>query len=953
MADRRQPAAEGELLDRSRKLSFTFDGRKVQAFEGDTVGSALHAAGVDTLSRSFKYHRPRGLLCGDGRCPNCLVNIDGVPNVRACTEPAREGMQVKHQNAWPSLKYDAMAMNGRFDFLLPVGFYYKTFIRPRRAWPYYEKVLRRLAGLGKIDPQARPHTAYRKRSVYCDVLVVGAGPAGCGAALEAAGRGAKTVLLDSQVRAGGHLQVSTAAAGLEDVLASGSGIATAAKLQALVAASPNIEHFSSTTAFGMYEDHLVAAVQGETMLRIRAKQIIIATGAAERPAVFENNDLPGVMLATGALRLARLYGTRPGTRAVVVTDDDHGLEAATELTAAGVGVTAVIDARPTSGSAPVGAELLTSARIVKASGRGHVGSVTVEVDGARREIGCDLVAVATRLEPVTQLLAQDGARPEYSAAAGEFVPAALPAGLIAAGDIRGFRHAALAYDDGRLAGAEAAATLGFGPAPDGRDEWRVRWQAARDGHRVLETITMPPGKKQFVCVCEDVTVKDLKQAIGEGYAGIELLKRYSTVTMGPCQGKMCQGNAARLHALIAGEPTAQTGLTTARPPYTPVALGALAGPHRSPVRRTGMHYRHDALKPTWMDMGEWKRPLVYTTIDHETRAVHEAVGLIDVSTLGKLDIKGTDAGAFLDWLHPNRFSDLKVGRVRYRAMLDDAGIIIDDGTVARLGEKHFIISTTTGNIEAVDQWLKWWLTSGDRDVTVTNVTSEYAAVNLAGPKARDVLAKLTSLDVSKEAMPYLAAAQGDVAGVPALILRIGFVGELGYEMHFPADYADYLWDALMDAGREFGIVPFGVEAQRVLRLEKQHAIVGQDTDALSQPYEAGMGWIVKPDKDDFVGRDAVAVFKAQGEQQALVGFEIAGHTVPAEGEAIVNGDEIAGRVTSSKYSPYLGKTIGLGWVPVADAADGRTITIRSKGALVTATVRTKPFYDPEGLRLRM
>jgi sarcosine oxidase subunit alpha len=451
-------------------------------------------------------------------------------------------------------------------------------------------------------------------------------------------------------------------------------------------------------------------------------------------------------------------------------------------------------------------------------------------------------------------------------------------------------------------------------------------------------------------------VKDIRRALGEGFDSLETVKRYSTVTMGPCQGKMCHSMSARVHAGLTSQSPAATGLTTARPPYQPVTLAALAGPHMSPVRRTPIHERHQSLGATWMDMGEWKRPLYYTSVDRECRAVREAAGIIDVSTLGKLELNGAGCGEFLDWLHPNRFSDLRSGRVRYRVMCDDAGIVLDDGTVARLGPNRFFLTTGTTALDAVDQWLAWWLAGSERDVRVVNVTSQYAAINLAGPRAREVIARLTPLDVSAKAMPYLAAIEGEVAGVPAIILRIGFVGELGYEIHVPADYGVHVWDALLDAGKDLGIAPFGVEAQRVLRLEKQHLIPGQDTDALSNPIEAGLDWAVKSEKPDFIGRDALALVASQGRQNLLVGFEVLGPEVPAEGAAVVRDGRAIGRVTSCKRSEVVGRAIGLAWVPADCAADGSPLTIRlgvgKDGATTSATVRVRPFYDPDGARLR-
>jgi sarcosine oxidase subunit alpha len=458
--------------------------------------------------------------------------------------------------------------------------------------------------------------------------------------------------------------------------------------------------------------------------------------------------------------------------------------------------------------------------------------------------------------------------------------------------------------------------------------------------------------KQFVCLCEDVSTKDIKNALREGFDDIQTLKRYTTVTMGPCQGKMCHHSSVELCASMTGHTVAATGTTTTRPPAVPVPLGLLAGPAHDLTRHTPPHHRHPDSGVTWMDMGAWKRPLVYSSIENECRAVHERVGIIDVSTLGKLDVKGRDAAAYLEWIHPNRVANLKPGRIRYRVMLDDAGIIVDDGTIARLGADHFLVTTGTGTLESVEQWLEWWLADGKRCVHVTNVTAALGAVNVAGPKSRELLLRLTDIDLSSAAVPYMGAVEGSVAGVPTLFMRIGFVGELGYELHFPAEYGEYLWNTLLEAGRDLGIAPFGVEAQRVLRLEKLHIIPGHDTDALSNPYEADMGWAVKLEKPDFVGRAAMARMNGQPLRQRLVGFEMVDGVLPAEGDAVVAGNFPVGRVTSAKRSPLLGRTIGLAWVPPDLAVEGSLFTVKSNDRLAEGRVVLKPFYDPDGERLK-
>jgi sarcosine oxidase subunit alpha len=970
----RLPFAPGEEIDRSRTVKFTFDGRPYSAYAGDTIASALTAAGVSVLSRSFKYHRPRGVLCAAGRCPNCMVDVDGVPNVRACVERVREGMVVRGQNAWPSVATDLEAVFERFSPLLPVGFYYKTFIRPRWLWPAYEAVLRRLAGLGTVDIRSATAQETRKVNLHCDVAVIGAGPAGTLAAVAAGEAGARVVLIDDQAAPGGHLRWSGAAPAGDPRVAGLTGPAAVARLQALLGATPGVQYISDATAFGVYEGNLIGASKGSDMYRVRARQVVVATGAQERPSLFRNNDRPGVMLASAALRMARLYGVRPGRRAVVVTDGDYGRQAAEELGRLGIEVAEVVDTNGSRGEA---------GRVIGARGVGRVSHAVVEANGRRRAVACDLILMAGRPEPEIALLAQCGVRPRYDGAAGVFVPGELVDGVWAIGHVTGEpgegEAVASATAVGRAA-AEAAlgrtsktSTAGATAVAPGRGTRSGQSAAGLGKHEAPATprggngatpALAAAGGRTFVCVCEDVTTKDIRGALDEGFDSLETVKRYSTATMGPCQGKMCHSLSARVHAAMTGASPASTGLTTARPPFQPVSLGALAGPHMSPVRRTPLHDRHEQLGATWMDMGDWKRPLHYGSVDDECRAVHEAAGVIDVTTLGKLEVSGRDAGAFLDWLHPNRFSDLRVGRVRYRVMCDDAGIVLDDGTVARLGADRFFVTTGTTAFDAVDQWLAWWLAGSTRDVRAVNVTSQYAAINLAGPGARQVIARLTSLDVSSKGMPYLAAIEGAVAGAAAIILRIGFVGELGYEIHVPADYAVHVWDSLLDAGRELGIRPFGVEAQRVLRLEKQHLIPGQDTDALSNPIEAGLAWAVKEDKPDYIGRDALRLVldglrkpERDGRaHSALVGFEVDGPAVPAEGAVVVSDGRAIGRVTSCKWSATLGRAIGMAWLPSGVAQEGQRFTVRlgvgTAGTTTTGIVRLKSFYDPDGARLR-
>ncbi len=949
----RLPQRDGERIDRDREVSFTFDGKRVVGVEGDTIGSALFASGRRTFSRSFKYHRPRGLLCCAGQCPNCLVQVDDAPGVRACTEPVREGMRVEHMNASPSLDFDVMRatekVGGPFT---PPGFYYKTFIRPRRLWPLYEKVLRHAAGLGKLRKSQRERewrTEYRRR--HADVLVVGGGAAGLSAGIAAAELGADVVLCDEGPEPGGRL------------LAEG-GRSHARELVSRARAA-GVEVLPSAPALGAF-DGLVPVWQGDTLHQVRAQRIVFATGTIEQPLLFAGNDLPGVMLSGGALRLAALYAVRPGTRAVVAAVCDRGLEAALALQDAGVEIAAVADMRQGGPSAAFAAlerasiGVMRGARVVAAHGRKQVERVTLASDHiGEMEVACDLLVVSGGSAPATSLLSQAGARTAYDAERGVFALSELPGDVLAAGEVAGAGALEEAELSGAVAGAEAAHALGMGDA-DSRDRAeggleRLAELARRPAHvAVPEPVAATGGGKCFACLCEDVTVKDIHLSVAEGYDSIELSKRYTTTTMGPCQGRMCQLPAVRQMAEETGQTLAQVGTTTSRPPWHSVPMGALAGRPFEPAKRSAIHGRHREQGATVMWAGDWRRAYDYGDARGEALAVHEAAGLIDVSTLGKLIVRGPDAGELLDRLYPNRFSNLKPGRIRYGVIASDAGRIVDDGTICRLDEDAFYVTTTSSGAGAVYQWFSWWLADWKLDVQLTDVTQGLCAVNVAGPRAREIMGKLTELDCSSEAFTYLDGKQAGVAGVPCLILRIGFVGEVGYEIHFPAAHGEHLWDALLEAGAEHGLRPFGLEPQRLLRLQKMHILVGQDTDSESTPFGAAMPWIVKLDKeDDFIGKWALERFAEEPTETALVGFTLANGHVPTEGAAVLPmGGSPMGQVTSARYSPQLGKTIGMAWVPAELAQDGASVTISDNGRRLRAQVVTKPFYDPDGEVLR-
>jgi sarcosine oxidase, subunit alpha len=914
----RLPEQPGERINRQNLVRFTFDGKPVEAYEGDTIGSALYAAGRRTFSRSFKYHRRRGLLCCAGQCPNCIVAVDGAPGVRACVEPVKEGMRVEHLNATPGLELDVMRatdlVGSKFT---PPGFYYKTFIRPRRLWPLYEKVLRHAAGLGVLrreQPEREWRTEYRRR--HADVLVIGGGIAGVNAARAAASAGADVVLVDE-----GHI---------EEV--------------------PGVETLIRATALG-YFDGMVPVWQGDTLHQIRARSHVFATGAIEQPLVFAGNDLPGVMLSGGAVRLVERYAVSPGTRAVVATTNDRGLAAAAKLHDAGVAIVAAADLRDAPGPEAQalqdrGIGVLQGYTIVEAQGAKQVTQVVLASLAGGADLGfeCDLVVVSGGFAPATSLLSQAGARTPYDEARGHFVVADLPANVFAAGEVAGYIGPEPAARSGERAGLLAAG------------------EGGAEGESVPEEIAVavpPPAAgadrgKCFACLCEDVTAKDIKLSVAEGYDSIELAKRYTTVTMGPCQGRMCQLASIRLMAKETGQDLAAIGTTTARPPWVSVPMGVLAGRPFEPAKRSAIHGRHRDLGANVKWAGDWRRAYDYGDPQAEALAVHQAAGLIDVSTLGKLLVRGPEAGEFLDRLYPNRFSDLKPGRIRYGVISSDAGRIVDDGTICRIDEDTFYVTTTSSGAGAVEEWFSWWLADWRMNVRLTDLTQGLAAVNLAGPRAREILAGLTDVDCSPESFKYLDAKQASVAGVPCLILRIGFVGEVGYEIHFAAAYGEHVWDALLEAGRAHGIKPFGLEPQRILRLQKMHILVGQDTDSESTPFGAAMPWIVKLDKDaDFIGRWALEHYAEEEPATRLVGFTLGNGYVPTEGSVIIDAvGAPAGQVTSARFSPVLDRVIGMAWVPSPLARDGATVAISDQGRTMQARIQTRPFYDPDGEVLR-
>jgi sarcosine oxidase, subunit alpha len=966
----------GEELDRSQPFTFSWNGRTVGAYCGDTIVSALAAGGERVFSRSFKYHRPRGLLTASYLDPGCFVQVGDEPNMRGAHRLAAPGLQVRSQNTWPSLRFDVKAANQLAGPLLGAGFYYKTFIRPRRLWPAYERVLQRFIHAGEVSADT-PRAIVDKRYAHPDVLIAGGGPAGMAAAIAAARAGAGVMLVDEEHRLGGHLRWGGEA-----------DLAALRELRDAVAGTPGIEVLTDSVVAGRYDGNWVAVVRrglpgaAEQLIKARAKVLVVAPGLIERPYVFGGNDLPGVMLSTAARRLVNLYAVKPGERAVVLTANAAGDMAADDLSRAGVEVARVVDAR-------------SDGDIVRARSGGHGGGRGVQAvelaDGATIE--CDLLVTAVGWTAPTALLNMAGDRPAYSVRAARFFPGALPDTVLAVGGIAGdgscdqivehagatgreaarraarIRRDLIAALPGRAASARSA-----GPRPGAAvstvagDAASIAASGAAGAGQSIAIPALPVddhpalfhGRTHgIVDFCEDVTSKDIIAAVSEGYGSIELAKRYTTATMGPTQGKLEVVNAVAIVAEVTGKTIAETGTTTWRPPYAPVTLGALAGRELEPVRYSPMQPWHEAHHARPLLAGAWVRPDHYGAPEAEARNVRERVGIIDVTPIGKLDLRGPDVPALLNLLYVNKWSKLGIGRVRYGAMCTEDGVVFDDGVTGRLGPEHYLMSTTSSGAAAVWEWAESWLQTAHRDwaVHVTPVTTAYASMNVAGPESRELLARVTDgIDLANEAFGYMEVRTGRVAGVGGCVLwRIGFTGELSYELHVPAGYGLAVWEALLDRGRDLGVAPFGVEAQRILRLEKGHLIVGQDTDGLTRGFSAGLDWAIKLDKQDFLGQPELAWQHGDGDGLRLVGLQPDDRSVvPPEASQIVEGRDIVGRVTSSRMSPTLARPVCLAQVAAHLAVPGTRVNIRLPGGdLVTACVSEHLAHvDPEGKRLR-
>ena len=988
--------AAGGRIDRDQTLDFVFDGRALRGFAGDTLASALLANGVDVVGRSFKYGRPRGIVGHGAEEPNAIVEVGSgaacVPNLRATQVELYNGLEARSVR---SSIFQRAA--GAFGRLLPAGFYYKTFMSSPRAWMAWERVLRHAAGFGKAPDAADPDT-YDRMNHHCDVLVVGAGPAGVSAALEAARSGARVLLADEQSEFGGSLLAETRALG---------GESAAAWLHGALAeldASANVELLPRSTVSGYYDhnfltvverrsDHLGPVSESETrerLHRVRAEQVVLATGAIERPPVFASNDLPGVMLASSVSAYVNRYAVAPGRRLLLFTTNDHGYRTALDWRSAGREVVAIVDARenPVGGwmasAKDAGIDVIAGHAVVEALGRNQVAGAVLAplpgnaLAGASRRLACDLMACSGGWNPTLHLGSQTGVKPRWSQSAGAFLPGDLGDGALFAGAVAGTPTLRGCLEQGALAGATAASRAGFGSGRTTRAVPEVD-EPSETPARALFLVPHPQrvsrAPKQFVDLQLDVTAADIELAVREGYESVEHVKRYTALGFGTDQGKLGNVNGVAILAEALGKDIAAVGTTMYRPSYTPATFGAIAGRDVGELfdaeRHTPMHDWHTARGAQWEDVGRWKRPWYFPrpgetmqqAVNRECLAARDGVGIMDASTLGKIDIQGADAAEFLDRIYTTGFRKLGIGRCRYGLMLHEDGTIFDDGVTARLADNRYLMHTTTGNAEVVFAWLERWHQTEwpELDVYFTSVTDHWATAALVGPKSRAVLAKVCpDIDLSGEAFPFMAVREGHVADVPARVFRISFSGELSFEVNVPAQHGRAVWDALIDAGEEFDITPYGTETMHVLRAEKGFIIVGQDTDGSMTPADMGMDWAVRRNKPfGFLGdRSLDLADHLREDRPQLVGLATDdAETVLPEGGQLVDDHErpppapTAGHVTSSYYSARLSRPIALGMVKGGASRMGETVYCPlADGKVLKATIVDSVFYDPKGER---
>ena len=975
----RLPKRPTHRIDHEREVSFSYRGKRLKGLSGDTVATALFANGVRVFSRSLKYHRPRGLYNLDGYSSHCLMSVDGEPLVRACARPLRQGMMVEPQNVLGSPEWDLLGIFQAFHSVMPAGFYYKRFHKPSWVWPMAQKALRWLAGVGRVDPDM-PDAVYENRHLNAEVCVIGGGPAGMAAALTAAEAGVRVVLVERKEHLGGRLDYR--------VLPLPDGIPAylhAAKMAEGVLSHGNIRVLLSTSATGIYQSNQVTAVQRGgpcdpfrlCSYEIRAGSVLVASGAIERPLIFQNNDLPGIMQGSCAQQLVNTYGLKPGARAVIGGCHDGLLGVAHDLAEAGVQVVAVAEARRQGFDSDLANRLhernipiFPGHVVTLARGSGRLRVVVLQpVEGGRgTSYECDVLVASAGEVPLSQLLEVAGARMIHDPRRAVFLPAELPPRVHGAGRVMGLDHQEAIELQGKEAGLLALQDAGL----DVSSELRHTRDALRSLSEPKEAWVgfkiAAGGPWRFVSFDEDVTIEQVEEAMGEGFDHPELLKRYTGAGTGPSQSYLTGQNLALVMAAAGGMEAGSLKPTTVRPPVEPVSLAVLGGRRHHAVKRTPVHKCQKALGAQFRLSGEWLRAGYFgdeRALD-EILNVRENVGFIDVSTLGKFRVHGPDALNLLQRVYVGDMTKVSEGRLTYSIMCNEEGVVVDDGVITKLGENDYFFTTSTLRAPYTCEWLNFHSKDEPWDAHVVNLTDAFSAINLAGPRSREVLSRLTDDDVSNEAFPFMGFRRMTLCGdMDAMIARIGFVGEICYEIHVPASLGPALHEALEQAGEPMGIKPFGLEAQSVLRLEKGHVIIVVDTDNHTTLHEIGMSkiWASRRTDAETVGAPALRFAEKQIHREKLVGFRMdEPDQTPPDGSVVVAEGAVRGRVCTSRYSPTLKSSIGMALVEPRLASVGGPLEIYRDAGLVKgkipgrqtmkARVVPMPFYDPKGERLR-
>lgn len=994
----------GGRIDRDQPLQFEFNGRRYSGFQGDTLASAMLANGIDLVGRSFKYGRRRGIVAAGAEEPNAILQLGAteatqVPNVRATQQELFDGLVAQPTSGWPSLNNDALGMVGKvFGSLLPPGFYYKTFMFPRFGWKLYEKYIRKAAGFGR-SPRAEDVDQYDHLNQHADVLIVGAGAAGLAAALSAARSGARVILADEQSEMGGALLHS------RDLIGGKPASQWVATTLAELSGRDNVLLLPRSTVNGYHDhnfltiherrtDHLAdRAPEGmsrQRLHRVRARWVVLATGAHERPLVFANNDLPGCMLASAVSTYINRYAVAPGDKLVLMTSNDYAYRTAFDWQDAGRDVVAIVDSRAdVSGhyqdeAKRRGIAVLLGQGVIEARGGKKITGAVIAplnadgsaVTGGSRTLSCDLIASSGGWSPAVHLSAHTGSRPVWNDDILGFVPGETLQQMKTAGAVKGSYDLLACLRDGAEQGAEAAKLAGFDATPVTTPDVDS-WPEAKAMALYCIAHTQPNSRapKQFVDLQNDVTAAAIELATREGFESIEHVKRYTAMGFGTDQGKLGNINGMAIAAKSLGQSIPETGTTIFRPNYTPVTFGAIVGRHCrdlfEPERYTAMHEWHVKNGAEFENVGQWKRPWYYPkagetmqqALDRECLATRESIGILDASTLGKIDIQGKDAREFIGRIYTNAWAKLAVGKCRYGLMCHEDGMVFDDGVTSCLGENHFLMTTTTGGAAGVLEWLELYHQTEwpELEVYMNTVTDHWATMTIAGPNARKLLSELCDdIDLDKDSFKFMDWRQGTVAGVPARVFRISFTGELSYEINVQANYGLHVWEKLFEHGENYNLTPYGTETMHILRAEKGFIIAGQDTDGSVHPYDLNHGWAVKEDKPfSFIGKRGMKREDCVREgRKQLVGLKTKDpKVVLPEGAQAVDDPKQAlpmamlGHVTSSYFSANLGRSIAMGMIKDGLNRTGDTVYYPlSNGQVVEAEICSTVFFDPKGDR---